>query len=119
MRLFIYINSLTVLFFVAIWAYSINYESRAVLKRNNALSSEIKKEEDYLSILTAEWAYLNRPERLESLAEKFFSSLKLMPVSQNNFVNINLIGYHSLVEAPFNISEVPIQKSNFNTGLSE
>ena len=42
-------------------------------------------------MLEGEWAYLNRPDRLSFLVERFFSQLMLMPMSAENFAEINAI----------------------------
>ncbi len=42
-------------------------------KRLNMLQAEVDQEEERIRILKAEWAHLNRPERLERLAQEFLS----------------------------------------------
>lgn len=45
-------------------------------ERLAVIQAEIQKEEEMTRVLTAEWEYLNRPERLEALADEF---LDLVP----------------------------------------
>lgn len=70
---------------VATWAYRVNYETRAAIERVNALHEAIAEERAQLAMLKAEWAYLNRPERLRALAEAHFDDLRLMPIDATHF----------------------------------
>tara|TARA_B100000965_G_C19235230_1_gene601924 strand:+ start:85 stop:408 length:324 start_codon:yes stop_codon:yes gene_type:complete len=79
------------LIFSAAWAYRVNYETRDVVRNLKMLQSEIAKQEDKRIMLEGEWAYLNRPERLSWLSERFFSHLRLMPMSAENFAEIEAI----------------------------
>ena len=91
MRYFVYSVLLGCLAFSAAWAYRVNYETRDVVRNLKTLQVEITKQEDKLIMLEGEWAYLNRPERLSSLAEHFFSHLLLMPMSSENFAEVEAI----------------------------
>ena len=101
MRLFFLINGLLILFFSVTWAYSVNYETRAVVKRTKVLQNQITAQEQYLKVLEAEWAYLNRPDRLEKLVEIFFSELSLMPLRKENYKKIEDIEFYLPVETSF------------------
>tara|TARA_A100000164_G_C21475655_1_gene571035 strand:- start:150 stop:509 length:360 start_codon:yes stop_codon:yes gene_type:complete len=94
MRLFFFINGLLILFFSVTWAYSVNYETRAVVKRTKVLESQIEAQEEYFKVLEAEWAYLNRPDRLESLVEIYFSELRLMPLRKENYKKLENIEFY-------------------------
>ncbi|MCE9507882.1 MAG: hypothetical protein K8R48_06155 [Alphaproteobacteria bacterium] len=48
-----------------------------------ALTRDIGREEESLSVLQAEWSYLNQPRRLEKLAKQY---LKLAPLKGAQFV---------------------------------
>ena len=91
MRYIFYSFFLCCLILSAAWAYRVNYETRSIVKNLRALHIEITKEEDKRIMLEGEWAYLNRPERLSSLSELFFSQLRLMPMSAENFAEIDAI----------------------------
>lgn len=93
MRYFLYFFSLACLVFSATWAYRVNYETREVVKRIKVLQKEITKEEEKLIMLEGEWAYLNRPDRLNELAERFFPKLSLMPISSDNYAQIDTVSF--------------------------
>jgi hypothetical protein len=47
----------------------------------------------------AEWAYLNRPERLRELAEIHFAELRLMPLLPEHFAAPEAVSYPLSPEA--------------------
>jgi cell division protein FtsL len=68
--------------------YEVKYESRAVDDDIAALRKEIETERDTVAVLRAEWSLLNRPERIERLAEKH---LKLGPPRPSQLVTLDTI----------------------------
>ena len=44
-------------------------------------------------MLKAEWAYLNRPDRLRELAEMNFADLQLLPLLPEHFADVELVAY--------------------------
>ena len=87
MRFIILILCSISLIVVSVWAYNVNYKARSTIKALNYLSSEIEKKESQIKLLKAEWAYLNRPERLNRLITIHFSELGLIPLSHENYVS--------------------------------
>ena len=73
MRYIFYSIFLFSLTFSAVWAYRVNYDTRAVVSRIKTIKAEIASEEEKLNMLEGEWAYLNRPDRLSILSERFFN----------------------------------------------
>ena len=65
----------------AIYAYSIKYETTFHAEKIVKLKHEIRREQDQIAMLRAEWAHLTRPERVQALADKFLD-LEPMAVSQ-------------------------------------
>jgi len=70
---------------LAYWAYTENYATQDALSRVEKLQREIGQEREKLAVLRAEWAYLNRPDRLRELADLNFESLRLMPITAEDF----------------------------------
>lgn len=78
---------------LAFWAYRENYRTQAALAEAAALQAEIADLREALSIQRAEWAYLNRPERLRELALLNFPRLGLVPIGAARFGRIDQVSY--------------------------
>jgi cell division protein FtsL len=65
--------------------YEVKYEARALDAEIAQLKKDIETERDGLAVLRAEWSLLNRPERIERLAEKY---LKLAPARPSQLVTL-------------------------------
>ena len=89
MKLVILVVCSVCLIVVSVWAYNVNYKVRATIKVVNYLSSEIEQKESRIKLLKAEWAYLNRPERLNRLITIHFSELGLIPLSHENYISFD------------------------------
>ncbi len=68
--------------------YQVKYEARALDEEIASLGKEIDAERDSLAVLRAEWSLLNRPERIERLAQKY---LKLAPVQPRQLVTLDSV----------------------------
>lgn len=64
----------------AIYAYSIKYQTIFHAEQVASLKAEIKKEQDQIGRLRADWGHLTRPERVQALSEKL---LPLQPMAMN------------------------------------
>jgi hypothetical protein len=78
---------------LAFWAYRENYATQAALDRVGELEAAIAAEREALSVLRAEWAFLNRPDRLRDLADLNFDRLGLMPFLPEQFAAIDQVAY--------------------------
>jgi len=78
---------------LAFWAYRENYATRAALAELRSLQREIGALEEERRMLRAEWAFLNRPERLRALAALNFDRLGLMPMTPDHFGAIDQVAY--------------------------
>ena len=63
---------------LAFWAYTENYATKGSLDKIAQLNEDIGLAHSRLRILNAEWAYLNRPERLLQLVNANFDDLRLL-----------------------------------------
>ncbi len=80
MRSLLYIASALAVMALAFWAYQENYATQQALRDRDALESGIDVLQDALAVQRAEWAYLNRPNRLRELATVNFDALGLLPL---------------------------------------
>ncbi|MDF0599739.1 cell division protein FtsL [Psychromarinibacter sp. C21-152] len=78
---------------LAFWAYSENYKTQHALNEVEKLQRRIGHLRETRSVLRAEWAYLNRPDRLRDLASLNFKSLRLVPLSPTQFGRVEQIAY--------------------------
>ena len=78
-------------FALGLWAYKINYDSRAAAQRVKELENSILSANKQFKILNAEWAHLNSPERLRKLVEYYFLELKLYPINPDDFISFSEI----------------------------
>ena len=68
--------------------YQVKYQSRALDAEIVTLGKQIDEERDGIAVLRAEWSLLNRPERIERLAQKY---LKLAPARPTQLVTIDTV----------------------------
>jgi hypothetical protein len=64
------------------WVYKIKFEATSQAERVSKLRAEIRRERDAIAILRAEWAQLDRPDRIQALASRH---LTLRPVEGSQF----------------------------------
>lgn len=53
--------------------YRVKYEVQSLKAQIAQISLEIAQERESLHVVAAEWAYLNRPERLQALSDKYLA----------------------------------------------
>ncbi|MEM8579420.1 MAG: cell division protein FtsL [Pseudomonadota bacterium] len=92
---------------LAFWAYRENYATQQALATNDDLHQGIRAAYARLAVLKAEWAYLNRPDRLRDLAELNFDRLGLLPLDAEQFGLIDQVAFPPV--------EVPM--IDFSTGV--
>ena len=87
----------------ATWAYKVNYATQEALDRVADLRREIAREREALAVLGAEWAYLNRPDRLRALVAAGAGSLGLAELTPDQFGEAAMVPFppepEDLVEA--------------------
>ena len=89
LRFLLFATVLVGTFGLGLWAYKINYESRAADQRVKELENSIRSAYREVKILNAEWAHLNNPDRLRKLVEYHFFELRLNPINPDDFISFS------------------------------
>jgi cell division protein FtsL len=84
--------------------YQVKYEARALDAEIALLGKEIDRERDAIAVLRAEWSLLNRPERIERLAQKF---LKLAPAKPSQLVTLDSVTDRDFDHSPAAVAAAP------------
>jgi hypothetical protein len=77
----------------ATWAYRVNYATQEALNRVADLEDAIAAEHEALAVLEAEWAYLNRPDRLRALVADNAEALGLVELTPDRFGDVAMVAY--------------------------
>lgn len=93
MRSFLVVITAVAVIALAFWAYRENYQTQEAQAEARELMDNIATARQRLRVLNAEWAYLNRPERLRDLAELNFDKLGLVPLRPDQFGRIDQVAY--------------------------
>jgi len=93
MRSLLFVVTALAVIGLAFWAYHENYKTQSVVTYTEKLQSGITQARARLAVLKAEWAYLNRPDRLRELANINFDSLGLLALAPEQFGRIDQVSY--------------------------
>ena len=104
------------IFGMAFWAYRENYATQQVLSHTQRLQRQIGQAQVRLRVLKAEWAYLNRPNRLLELSDLNFDRLGLLPLRPNQFGRIDEVAFPPKLLLPITN---PVDVSTMNAGSPE
>lgn len=113
MRSFIYIVTALAVIGLAFWAYQENYQTQSEIARTEQINKEIGQASARLTVLRAEWAYLNRPDRLRDLTEVNFERLGLLPLRPDQFGKVDQVAFPKPPEPELIISN-PVDVSGMN-----
>ena len=85
-----FINICLVLGLVALACviYQVKYQAKGLDAEIRTLNGQIDEERDAIAVLRAEWSLLNRPERIERLAQKH---LKLAPAKPVQILTLDKV----------------------------
>lgn len=89
MRGVLYVLAALAVMGLGFWAYQENHKTREEIAKVRVLHTKIGASHERLGMLRAEWAYLNRPDRLRDLAELNFDRLGLLPLMPDAFGDVN------------------------------
>ncbi|MGX9349841.1 cell division protein FtsL [Shimia sp. W99] len=93
MRAILFVVTALAVIGLAVWAYQENYRTQNAIAETHQLQRQIGEARARLSVLNAEWAYLNRPERLRDLAEINYDDLQLLPLRPDQFGKVDQVAY--------------------------
>ena len=93
MRSLLFVVSALCVMGLAYWAYQENYRTQQALRDVEKLQRAIANNRESLGILRAEWAYLNRPDRLRELVMLNFERLGLLPLSAERFGQVDQVAF--------------------------
>lgn len=100
MRAVLYIFAAFGVIGLAVWAYQQSQTTQEARTEMRRLRVEIRTLTEEIAVQRAEWAYLNRPQRLRQLAELNFARLGLMPMEGAQFGQIAEIPFPMLTVQP-------------------
>jgi hypothetical protein len=90
--------------------YKVKYEVQSLQAQVAETAKALEQEKEALHVVAAEWAYLNRPERLQQLSAKHLSSAG---VTVDQIAEIEAIPFPSQLqaaaEAPSNIQPAALE----------
>lgn len=113
MKPLLYVLSFAILIGLGFWAYEENYQTKQIVNEAERMQQDIAHARARLGVLRAEWAYLNRPDRLRELAELNFDALALLPITPDQFGRMDQIEYPVVIETPVKINN-PIDVSTMS-----
>lgn len=115
MRSLLYIVTALAVIGLAFWAYRENYQTQAEIAKTEQINREIGQARARLTVLRAEWAYLNRPDRLRDLTEVNFERLGLLPLRSDQFGKVDQVAFPQPIEPELIINN-PVDVSGMTGG---
>jgi hypothetical protein len=92
-RIVVALSAIVLVVVAATWVYRVNYQTQAALDRVAAVRAEIDARREALSVLRAEWAYVNRPDWLHALAAPHAEALGLGRLAPEQFAEVSEIPF--------------------------
>ena len=106
MRSFLYIMMFNSVIGLAFWAYKENVHTQRELAYVEEVQTSIGQARNRLAILRAEWAYQNRPHRLQDLADLNYEHLQLLPLRADHFGHVDEVGFSPDAIPVFDLDEL-------------
>ena len=100
MRSLLYVLTALAVIGLAFWAYRENYRTQEAQAKAQHLQRAIGDARTRLRVLNAEWAYLNRPDRLMDLVELNYDKLGLLPLQPYQFGRIDQVAFPAPPDLP-------------------
>ena len=71
--------------------YALKYSAEDVAAEKVTLQRTIERQQADLSLLKADWAYLNQPANVAPIVNRHVAELNLQPLSQDQFGGIDML----------------------------
>ncbi|HEY4202658.1 MAG TPA: hypothetical protein VGM83_19070 [Devosiaceae bacterium] len=71
--------------------YSLKNSVEGTAAEKTALERTISRQESDLSMLKADWAYLNQPSHIEPIVDRHLAALNLQPLKQTQVGSFNVL----------------------------
>lgn len=91
MKGLIYASFAILVMALGFWAYRENYATQASLKEVRQIVAQISAAKARLDRLEAEWAFLNRPDRLSELVNMSYGRLELIPLQGTSYAKVDRV----------------------------
>ena len=95
-----YLSAAVLVVVCATWAYRVNYATQEAMDRVADLRAQIAAEREAIAVLNAEWAYLNRPDRLRALVAANAAALGLAELTPDQFGEAAMVAYPAGTRRP-------------------
>jgi cell division protein FtsL len=69
--------------------YALKYSVQAVAETKIKLERQIEHQKAELSLLEADWSYLNQPGYIQPIIDRHLSELDLQPITQSQFGSLS------------------------------
>jgi hypothetical protein len=92
-RIVLHLSAAVLVVVSATWAYRVNYATQEAMARLDGLRQEIAREREAIAVLKAEWAYLNRPDRLQALVAANAGELGLDELTPEQFGEASMVAF--------------------------
>ena len=93
MRIVLHLSAAVLVVVSATWAYRVNYATQEAMGRLADLRQDIADEREAIAVLEAEWAYLNRPDRLKALVAANAAALGLAELTPDQFGEASMVAF--------------------------
>lgn len=88
MRWCLYFLGVAAVVATAFWSYQMTYRTQDRFDDVAELRRDIAREREAITVLKAEWAWLNAPERLAELTRAHEDELGLVPMKPEHFAHV-------------------------------
>lgn len=108
-----------IVFFLAVigaatWTYQIKHDAEAQLSEIRSLEKQIETNKEMIDVLSADWAFLTQPARIQVLVERFGETLGLDVTTADQIATFDALPGEPVRDASQGIEEIIVQD---NLGL--